>query len=246
MGVAVSQIGSQTVVTGLADALDASDRGKSTLRSGHGGGQSSGAWRIDTVRVLDCVLACMLLLFLAPLLLAVGLAIKLQDGGPILFAHRRIGRDGRTFPCLKFRSMVVDADRRLETLLANDADARAEWALDHKLRRDPRITWLGAFLRKSSLDEFPQLFNVLRGEMSLVGPRPIVQAEAKRYGRRFDAYCQVRPGITGLWQIGGRNDVSYRRRVAYDVLFVRMRSPQLYLTILVRTVPAVLMRSGSY
>jgi exopolysaccharide production protein ExoY len=238
------QIGSRVGAIVMPEGFEASIPERNSNTSLDGGGSDSTTLNLE--RIMDCVLACLLLVFLAPLLAVIALAIKLQDGGPILFGHSRIGRNGRTFRCMKFRSMVMDAEARLEALLAADPVARAEWELDHKLRRDPRITWLGAFLRKSSLDELPQLLNVISGQMSLVGPRPIVQAEVKRYGRRFDAYCRVRPGITGLWQVGGRNDVSYRRRIAYDVLFVRMRSPRLYLSILVRTVPAVLMRSGSY
>ncbi len=142
--------------------------------------------------------------------------------------------------------MAIDAEQRLQQLLATDATARAEWALDHKLKRDPRITPLGQFLRTSSLDELPQLFNVLRGEMSLVGPRPVVQAESVKYGSRFKAYCSVRPGITGLWQVSGRNDVSYRRRVAMDVLYARYKSLPLDFKILLLTVPAVLLKRGCY
>jgi len=187
-----------------------------------------------------------MLLFLAPLMVAVAIAIKLQDGGPVLFGHQRHGFQGRTFRCWKFRSMVVNAEARLSALLARDANARAEWAADHKLRLDPRVTGFGHFLRVSSIDELPQLFNVLVGEMSLVGPRPIVASEVERYGRWFGAYAAVRPGITGLWQVNGRNDVSYRQRVAFDVLYARRRSFGLNLRILIATVPAVLTRSGSY
>ena len=150
------------------------------------------------------------------------------------------------FKCLKFRSMLVDADRRLQELLAQDPVARAEWERDHKLRDDPRITALGSFLRRSSVDEIPQLFNVLRGEMSLVGPRPIVAAEVPRYRRYINHYCSVTPGITGLWQVSGRNDVSYRRRVALDVTYARSKSLLFDLKILAATVPAVLLRKGSY
>jgi len=143
--------------------------------------------------------------------------------------------------------MVVDSDARLQTLLAIDPEARREWELDRKLRNDPRITGVGNFLRKSSLDELPQLINVRRGEMSLVGPRPIVGAEISRYGHRFSDYCAVRPGITGLWQISGRSDVDYRRRVAMDVVYARRRPRTgLYLYILVMTAPAVLLRRGAY
>ncbi|CAN7142944.1 sugar transferase [Phenylobacterium sp. LjRoot225] len=187
-----------------------------------------------------------LLVFLLPVMLMVALAIYLQDGGPILFAHRRIGWNGRPFYCLKFRSMAVDAEKRLADLLASDPTARAEWELDHKLRRDPRVTPLGAFLRKSSLDELPQLLNVLRGDMSLVGPRPIVEAEVAKYGRRFHHYCAVKPGITGLWQVSGRNDTSYRTRVALDSLYARRRHAGLDAYIIACTVQAVLAKKGSY
>ena len=202
--------------------------------------------RLDASRVADIVLASAMLAFILPLWLAVALLIKLQDGGPVIFAHRRLGRGGRTFYCLKFRSMVVDSDVRLAQLLQRDPLARAEWEADHKLRRDPRVTPLGNFLRRSSIDELPQLLNVLTGDMSLVGPRPIVGAEVARYGRWFGAYCAVRPGLSGLWQVSGRNDVSYRRRVALDRLYASRRSFGLYLYILAKTVPAVLMREGSY
>jgi lipopolysaccharide/colanic/teichoic acid biosynthesis glycosyltransferase len=140
--------------------------------------------------------------------------------------------------------MVVDSEKRLEELLRSDPSAAFEWHMHQKLRNDPRITPLGAFLRKTSLDELPQLINVLVGHMSLVGPRPIVVAEAPRYGRYFKFYCAVRPGITGLWQVSGRNDVSYRRRVAIDTLYVRSRSIFVDLAILTRTLPAVLSARG--
>jgi Undecaprenyl-phosphate galactose phosphotransferase WbaP len=195
---------------------------------------------------MNLVIALVALVFLAPVMLGVALAIFAQDGGPIVFAHRRIGRDGRYFYCLKFRSMATDAEKRLADLLANDPVARAEWDKDHKLRNDPRVTKLGAFLRKTSLDELPQLFNVLKGEMSLVGPRPIVDAEVAKYGRRFANYCAVKPGITGLWQVSGRNDTTYRARVAMDCIYARERNVLMDGLIIAATVPAVLMRKGSY
>ena len=197
-------------------------------------------------RFLDIVIALAVLLFIAPLMLVIAGLIKLQDGGPALFRQSRIGQGGEAFYCLKFRTMVTDAEVRLNALLARDPEARREWEQDHKLRKDPRITALGAFLRKSSLDELPQLFNVLKGEMSLVGPRPIVTAEIPRYGRWFAYYCAVRPGVTGLWQVNGRNNVSYRRRVALDVLYARTVGVRRYVQIMAATVPAVLLRSGSY
>jgi Undecaprenyl-phosphate galactose phosphotransferase WbaP len=196
--------------------------------------------------IMNFVVALLALVFLAPLMIAVAVAVYAQDGGPVLFAHRRIGRDGRHFFCLKFRSMAIDAERRLADLLASDPQARAEWEKDHKLRDDPRVTRLGAFLRKSSLDELPQLFNVLRGEMSLVGPRPIVDGEISKYGRRFSCYCAVKPGITGLWQVSGRNDTTYRTRVAMDCVYAERRSVWMDVVVLFCTVPAVLTRRGSY
>jgi exopolysaccharide production protein ExoY len=198
------------------------------------------------IRALDLTVALSILLFTLPLLIVVALVVRMQDGGRAVFAHERIGRNGRMFKCLKFRSMVLDADRRLAELLASDPYARAEWDRDHKLKCDPRITRVGAFLRRSSLDELPQLFNVLRGDMSIVGPRPIVTAEISRYGRRFHHYCAVKPGITGLWQVSGRNDVAYRRRVAMDTLYARHKCLAWDVKLLLLTVPAVLFASGSY
>jgi lipopolysaccharide/colanic/teichoic acid biosynthesis glycosyltransferase len=197
-------------------------------------------------RGMNVSLAALALLFFLPLMLLVTLAIWCQDRGPVLFAHRRVGRDGRKFCCLKFRSMAIDAEERLHEVLAADPKARAEWEKDHKLRNDPRVTGLGLFLRKSSLDELPQLINVIRGEMDLVGPRPIVDGEIEKYGVRFKHYCAVNPGITGLWQVSGRNDASYRSRVAMDCVYARSKSLPLDLWILIATVPAVLWRKGSY
>ena len=195
---------------------------------------------------MHIVVAIISLIFFAPLMCLIALAVYVQDGGPIFFAHRRIGQNGRTFYCFKFRSMAVDAEERLAALLEEDPQAREEWERDHKLRRDPRITRVGAFLRKTSLDELPQLINVLRGDMCLVGPRPIVEAEVAKYGRRFSDYCAVKPGITGLWQVSGRNDTSYRTRVALDCVYARNRTLLLDAYILACTLPAVLARRGSY
>ncbi|MBV9509378.1 MAG: sugar transferase [Caulobacteraceae bacterium] len=203
-------------------------------------------WGNVVQRSVDLLIASFAIIFFAPIMVAAALGVWLQDGGPVFYAHRRIGLNGREFNCLKFRSMLIDSEARLRQLLAESAEARAEWERDHKLRNDPRITPIGSFLRRSSLDELPQLFNVLAGDMSIVGPRPIVTAEAKRYGRRFSHYCSVRPGITGLWQISGRNDVSYRRRVAIDTCYAQKRTLALDLQIIVATVPSVLLRKGSY
>lgn len=201
----------------------------------------------EILRTLASVLFALgLILALAPLLAAISLAIVIQDGGPVFFSHTRVGRNGRPFQCLKFRSMAIDAQKRLADYLATEPAAQLEWIEHQKLRDDPRITPLGAFLRRSSLDELPQVFNVLRGDMSLVGPRPIVEDEIPRYGRRFKDYCRVKPGITGLWQVNGRSDVSYRRRVAMDTIYARSKSLRLDLWILMMTIPAVALRRGSY
>lgn len=196
------------------------------------------------IRLLDLSTALFFLMLAAPVLVALALFIWASDGGSPIFAHRRIGRGGKSFPCLKFRTMVVDSDVRLAKLLATDPEAAAEWERDHKLRQDPRITPLGRLLRKSSLDEVPQLLNVVVGHMSLVGPRPIIASEAIRYGRYFHHYCSVRPGITGLWQVSGRNDLSYRRRVVLDTVYSRSKSLRTDLFVLSRTIPAVVSARG--
>lgn len=192
------------------------------------------------IRALDIVLAGIAILFFLPLMLLTALAVRSQGGGPVLYRQQRIGQGGRPFACLKFRTMATDAEARLPGLID------AEWRASRKFRHDVRVTRLGGFLRRSSIDELPQLVNVLRGEMSLVGPRPIVMDEAMLYGRRLADYCAVRPGLTGLWQVSGRNDVLYRRRVAMDVWLVRNLTLGVYLAILARTVPAVLSRRGVY
>ena len=197
------------------------------------------------LRLLDVAVGIVAVIVFGPLLIGLAIAIYVTSPGPLIFAQPRIGKNGREFRCLKFRTMVVDATDRLEQLLASDPAARAEWARDHKLRNDPRITPLGRFLRKSSLDELPQFFNLINGTMSIVGPRPIVNAEVVRYGRRFQDYCRVRPGITGLWQVSGRSDTTYRRRVALDVAYSKHRSLGLNIKIMLMTVPAVLAAEGS-
>lgn len=201
---------------------------------------------VDPTRVFDLFCAAFALLLLLPVLLAVIVTIRLSSPGPVFFIHHRIGRNGRSFPCLKFRSMVVDAQARLDALLATSEEARHEWAKDQKLRHDPRITPIGQLLRKTSLDELPQLLNVLAGHMSIVGPRPIVENEISRYGSRFAAYCAVRPGLTGLWQVSGRNEVNYETRVRLDAFYAARKSLSYDLAICFRTVPAVLFSRGCY
>ncbi|MBO1325140.1 exopolysaccharide biosynthesis polyprenyl glycosylphosphotransferase [Acetobacter sp. TBRC 12305] len=193
---------------------------------------------------LDLFAASLILLAILPVLAIVYILVRL-DGGPAVFGHMRVGRNGRAFRCLKFRTMAVDADAALAELLANDATAAAEWAATRKLTSDPRVTPIGRVLRKTSLDELPQVFNVLRLEMSLVGPRPIVAAEEVHYGKDMAYYTATRPGITGLWQVSGRSDTSYVRRVQLDNWYVRNWSLWRDIVILVKTVPAVLAQKGA-
>ena len=196
-------------------------------------------------RVLDIVGSVAIGLAFSPLILIIAVRMGIEEG-PILFRHRRVGQDGKLFECLKFRTMVPNAEQTLRELLDRDAVARAEWLRDHKLRHDPRVTRLGRFLRKTSLDELPQLWNVIRGEMSLVGPRPIVKDEMLRYGRYLRTYLAAKPGITGLWQVMGRNDTDYRRRVVMDTYYVRKQTLLMDIQILLRTVKVVLWGHGAY
>lgn len=196
-------------------------------------------------RSLDLILCLTGIVILTPAILVIAVLVKL-DGGPLFFGQERIGTGGKLFVCWKFRSMQMDADTRLKYLLKNNQSARDEWNKDHKLKDDPRITKIGAFLRKTSLDEIPQFWNVIRNEMSLIGPRPIVKAEIVKYGSDFDYYSEAKPGITGLWQISGRNDLTYSERVALDVWYVRNWSPWLDIVIAIKTVPILVFGVGAY
>lgn len=196
-------------------------------------------------RVLDIIGAIVLGVVFAPLMIVISLLMR-RRGGEVIYRHRRVGRDGRMFECLKFRTMVPNADEVLRQLLESNPELRAEWVRDHKLRNDPRITRIGRFLRRTSLDELPQLWNVMRGEMSLVGPRPVVREELLRYGRNVRTYLAAKPGITGLWQVTGRNDTDYRRRVVLDTYYVRNQTLLLDLYILFKTTGVVLGGSGAY
>lgn len=197
-------------------------------------------------RAMDIVIAGAALLVALPFFLVVG-ALTRADGGPAFYAHPRVGRGGKLFGCLKFRSMVVDSQARLDALLAADPAAREEWEATRKLKNDPRITRVGRFLRATSLDELPQLINVLKGEMSIVGPRPVTQSELDRYyGAAAAHYLTVRPGITGLWQVSGRSETSYDQRVALDVAYVSQPSLLTDIRILLKTPVAVLSRRGAH
>lgn len=194
---------------------------------------------------LNQLSALCLIVLLSPVLALIAYLIWRTDGAPFTFAHYRVGYRAKQFRCFKFRSMVRNSDDALANLLRNDATSREEWALNQKLRRDPRITSIGHFLRRSSLDELPQLFNVLRGDMHLVGPRPVTVMEMQRYGTRKRHYLSVRPGLTGLWQVSGRNNTTYAQRVSLDSEYVERRNPLFDSWILLRTVKVLLTREGA-
>lgn len=204
---------------------------------------------VSTAELLESLLnrmvALLILVAILPILLLIAALIAWQDGMPVTFGHYRVGRNGQLFKCLKFRSMVKDSASRLEHLLATDPAAKAEWDRDHKLTHDPRITAIGNFLRKTSLDELPQLINVVRGEMNLVGPRPITVPELAKYGATRPHYLSVQPGLTGLWQVSGRNDLSYEERVDLDRQYVNNKSVWLDFKIFFKTFQVVLLRHGA-
>lgn len=207
------------------------------------------SYRIQSSRVkraMDLVMAFPVLVLVSPLLMAIYALLKIFDPGPALFTQQRIGRDGQAFVVYKFRTMRVDAAERLQHLLANDPQAAAEWAEFQKLRNDPRVTLLGRFLRKSSLDELPQLLNIVRGEMSVIGPRPVTASEMQRYGADLPYYTAVRPGVLGLWQVRGRNTLTYPQRVAFDVQYVKTWSVWQDVKIILMAIPVVLLGRGAY
>lgn len=191
-------------------------------------------------RAGDIVFSLSVLTVGAPVFLALALLVKASSRGPIFYIQPRIGRDYKKFGCIKFRTMRKDSDKLLRELLASSPDLKKEFAADFKLKKDPRITMLGHFLRRSSLDELPQFLNVLRGEMSVVGPRPIVKAELNRYGHHMNEVLAVRPGMTGLWQVSGRNNLSYRQRVRLDLRYARSRSFRMDFKIVLQTIMVVL------
>ena len=197
-------------------------------------------------RGFDITCALTGIALLSPLLLMLAMLVKFSDGGRIVYGHARIGRNGNVFRCLKFRTMVENGDEVLAAHFARNPQDREEWIATRKLQNDPRVTRVGAVLRKLSLDELPQIFNILRGEMSFVGPRPVVSDELELYGTSANYYLKSRPGLTGLWQVSGRNDVSYGTRVAFDRHYVENWSFVFDLKIIMKTVPAVFSSRGSY
>jgi exopolysaccharide production protein ExoY len=191
-------------------------------------------------RAMDLVIAVTALVLAAPVMLIVALLIRTTEGGPAMFSHSRVGYGGKQFDCYKFRSMVSNSQEVLKEYLETNPEAAKEWEETRKIRNDPRITFLGRILRKSSLDELPQLFNIIRGDMSCVGPRPVVTDELQRYGYHAGEYLRTRPGLTGLWQVTGRSSTDYASRVALDSQYVKNWSPWLDIVILCRTVFAVM------
>jgi lipopolysaccharide/colanic/teichoic acid biosynthesis glycosyltransferase len=196
--------------------------------------------------VFDFALILLASPYLLFFFLLISFLIMLDSSGGPLYRQTRIGKSGRRFQALKFRTMVMDADQILQRYLDESPELKAEWAATHKLKRDPRVTRVGAVLRKLSLDEMPQFWNILIGDMSLIGPRPIVDAEIERYGKCFELYVQARPGLTGLWQVSGRSDTSYQQRVELDEYYLLNRSIRLDLIILIKTVYVVIGRKGAY
>lgn len=207
--------------------------------------QQEGRALLSTKRLLDLAGGLLLATVFSPVMLLAAIAIR-RSGAQVLYKHRRIGRGGRPFDCYKFQTMVPNADAVLSALLEKDSELREEWVRDQKLRNDPRITSFGKFLRKTSLDELPQLWNVFRGEMSLVGPRPVVAGEMVKYGRAAKYYLALTPGLTGLWQVTGRNHTSYARRVALDRKYAQTASLYVDIKILLKTVYVVLFRHGAF
>jgi lipopolysaccharide/colanic/teichoic acid biosynthesis glycosyltransferase len=188
----------------------------------------------------DIVFSLAVLSLGAPVFLMLAALVKATSKGPVFYVQQRVGRDYRSFGCIKFRTMRPDAEQVLNKILADSPELEAEFINDFKLKDDPRITRIGKFLRRSSLDELPQFFNVLRGEMSVVGPRPIVDQELPRYGGRMEEVLAVRPGLTGLWQVSGRNNLSYQKRVRLDIHYARQRNFSLDLKIILRTIGVIL------
>jgi Undecaprenyl-phosphate galactose phosphotransferase WbaP len=197
-------------------------------------------------RALDIILVILASPVLLLLFLTIAAAVRFTSPGPVLFSHRRIRKHGKFFSMWKFRTMCLDSQQVLEDYLAANPKARKEWRETHKLKHDPRVTRVGAFLRRMSLDEVPQFWNVFQGTMSLVGPRPIVAAEVEKYGDYFEEYCKVKPGLTGLWQVSGRNEVSYEERVQLDCKYVRTWSLLGDAKIMSRTLSSVVNQDGAY
>lgn len=210
------------------------------------GNNLANPFNIIIKRCFDFLVGLIIFIVLLPLLLLIALAVKLNSPGPVLFSHRRIGRNGKGFNCYKFRSMVSNAQEVLADMLQSNPDLKQEWQYHYKLKDDPRITRVGRILRSTSLDELPQLLNVLKGEMSLVGPRPVTEKEIPYFGNHIENYYQVRPGITGLWQVSGRSEMDYERRVSLESWYIRNWSLWTDITLLFRSLHIILSKNGAY
>ena len=198
-------------------------------------------------RVFDIGFSIFAIIITLPITIPIAIIIKLTDGGDIIYGHERVGKDGKKFKVLKFRSMYMDADKKLKEILENDPKAREEWEKTFKLKNDPRITPIGKFLRKTSLDELPQFINVLRGDMSVVGPRPVVEEELiKYYKDKADMYKSVKPGVTGYWQVEGRSDTDYAERIKMDEYYIKNQSFLLDLKIILKTIKVMITGKGAY
>lgn len=199
-------------------------------------------------RVFDILFSASVLILFSPLYLILAIAIALSSPGPIFYTQERVGKNFKHFKCYKFRTMIVNADQVLEKILAECPEKRREFEENFKLKKDPRITWIGKFLRFTSLDEFPQFWNVLTGDMSVVGPRPLVPEELHKYGGKMERVLTIKPGITGLWQVSGRNDIPYPQRVLIDVYYVSHHNWLLDIWIIFKTIGVVLFphNNGAY
>ena len=198
-------------------------------------------------RLFDIVFSLFAIIITLPITIPIAIIIKLTDGGSIIYGHERVGKDGKKFKMLKFRSMCMNADKKLKEILKNDSKAKEEWEKTFKLKNDPRITPIGKFLRKTSLDELPQFINVLKGEMSVVGPRPVVEEELKKYYKdKAELYKSVKPGVTGYWQVEGRSDTDYNERIKMDEYYIKNRSFLMDLKIILKTIKVMITGKGAY
>jgi len=198
-------------------------------------------------RIFDVIFSICVIIITLPITVSIAIIIKLTDGGNIIYGHERVGKNGKKFKVLKFRSMYMDADKKLKEILENDSRAREEWEQNFKLKNDPRVTPIGKFLRKTSLDELPQFINVLKGEMSVVGPRPVTEEELKNfYKEKAIIYEKVKPGVTGYWQVEGRSDTNYEERIAMDEWYVKNQSFWLDLKIILKTIKVMITGKGAY
>jgi len=198
-------------------------------------------------RIFDVIFSLAVIVFGAPLFLLIALLVKLTSRGPAFFSHERIGRGGAHFSCYKFRTMHPNAEERLKDILKHDPELRQEWMTNYKLKNDPRVTWIGKFLRKTSLDELPQFWNVLKGDLSVVGPRPVTEEELNQeVGLHAAKFLTIRPGITGPWQVSGRSDTSYHDRICFDIHYIRHRSFLWDLYLILLTIPAMITTRGAY